>query len=253
MEKRPKRPKKYNPENVWLWKNQVRFKFLIAIAAFQDDVRKMRKKLDLPPDGRPFKTFDEGSLERMANIDSWEGKTVEEIREEVAKLPRPPALDRDLLRQCARELVDQYDLPDNFCHTLERYIHLNFEGAPPNSWEIETSHDWDNRDMLPRSISLKIFAPLREDEMEAAVKELKKEQRKSFPKGSISLKARQEFMRNVKVFEMWQEMNGEDVDEESRMTSKEIGDEFKLSGGAVRQIVKEMKKLAKDMFGIKIV
>lgn len=198
-------------------KNEIKLKLLTILPYFQEDVKRIRQELNIPPTG----FNNEENLKRWYDAEIIE-KSDEiigsrEFRKAVAKLETiknyPDYLKQKwglndkipLFRMAHRKemLGKKYKLPANFYENqlggLLSYITRNELRPPSNNWIIE--QDPEGRKGTTKWFAIKIFSPLSKKELKDATKMLKSLQKHYFPKGLVvNSRIKKQFDRDLIIF-----------------------------------------------------
>ncbi len=202
-----------NPEH---FRNEIRFKLLVALPSFQKDVREIRNELNIQPDkftdDEAFANWYEKFVVKSDTIrnsrDFLEAKArLNTIKEYAEYLKQEWKLNDKIplfrFRHRVEILGKKYKLPANFydnqSNGLPVYIMRNIMIPPANNWTIQ--QDPDGGKGTTKWFAIKTYAPLSKKEISEAKKWLVSLQKHYFPKEiTITSRIKKQFDRDLLAF-----------------------------------------------------
>lgn len=216
--KKPKPDDWKSPEYL---KNEIRFKLLVNLTSFQEDIKKIRKELKIPLGGfndeEGFQSWDERVLtaesdrvilsksfrEQSIKVGALEAKDYGEFLKQKWLLHDKIPINR--LNNRLEQLCSTYKLPANFgernfrLSRLFGYITMNEIVPPSNNWVIQP--DPDGRRGTTKWLSIKTYAPLSNKEFTEAKEMLISLQNHYFPKTiTLTQRAKDNFDRDLEIY-----------------------------------------------------
>lgn len=247
-------------------KNLEHFKLLAEDSDFKKDIRKIRKKINIPEGGfskadKILDWYEKDMIEKSDEIEASEEfkKEIEKLHEKIeeenlsgkevkrksrkihAKIPI------NFFTYRVEFLIDKYNLPLNFRDTIRNYIIDNSLRIPVQNFS-KGSYQAGEKPSDSEYLPIKIYTKLTEKEFKD-LKEFIKRKSKHLPK----YQKLKNIDRDLKI-KKWYE-NKEKIDlvnqENYKMTNKEIAENIlgdKTKGRQIPRIVKDTKKKIKKRF-----
>jgi len=280
-------------------KNEVRFKLLVTLLNFQNDIKAIRDEFNIPPDGfSDDKTsgewYENEIIEKTDKIISSQKfrKAKEELatlRDHAEYLKREWELNDKIplfkMRHRKEMLGKKYRLPANFYEDeyigLSAYIIRNDVIPPINNWLIQHDSYPHDEKGTAKWLAIKTYAPLSQKEVKDAMDWLTSLQKHYFPKEIIiDSRIKKQFDRDLSIFKelalerdkkptkrkiysgylsflkdsgerkKWEKLHPNCIDIGfDATTSREVARRFDITSDAVRQAIKRMSTLIKNLFG----
>jgi hypothetical protein len=199
------------------YKNDVRFRLLVALPSFQEDVRAVRKEMGIPLEG--FSNHEDRrkwhhnlivETDRVMDAPAFlkSERDMFAIRHPQKRMERRDELYRTAplykMGYLKRQLGEKYRLPEHFIadnplQGLQIYIETGIVRAPSGNWSITMNPE--ARKGTAKWLALTTYAPLSKKELNEAKKMLEDMQRHYLlPQVVVATRTKKQFERDLEIF-----------------------------------------------------